>query len=59
MTPLNNTYSTRKSRLQHYLLNWILISRYQMVQYGIPKEMTVRSLSMLEYVLKKIRIIKT
>lgn len=46
-----------KNRAQHYILNWIVISRYQMVRHGIPKKTTQRCLMVLENLLRKINII--
>lgn len=48
---------TLKSRMQHHLLNWILISRYHLVQRGIPKALAQRYLSLLETFLKKINVV--
>jgi len=56
----SSTYSTlhpAKSRMQHYILNWIVISRYRMVHCGIPKKTTVRCLLLVENFLKKINLI--
>lgn len=48
---------TFKSRLQHHILNWIVISRYQLVQRGVSKSATLRSLLLVEHLLKKIHLI--
>lgn len=46
-----------KNIVQHHLLNWIVISRYQMINYGIPKKITLRYLTILEDLLKKMKFI--
>jgi hypothetical protein len=46
-----------KSIIQHYLLNWILISRYHLVHRGIPKALALRYLSLFETFLKKINVV--
>lgn len=46
-----------KNRLQHHILNWIVISRYRMVHRGIPKTITQRCLVLLEVFLKRINLI--
>ena len=46
-----------RSKVQHYILNWIVISRYQMAHLGVPKQAVIRSLLHLEYLLRKINIL--
>jgi hypothetical protein len=46
-----------KARVQHHLLNWIVISRYRIVRLGVPKAAAQRSLVALENLLKKINLI--
>lgn len=48
---------TLKDTIQHYLLNWIMISRYIMVHRGISKKTTLNYLGRLESTLKKLNII--
>lgn len=48
-----------KDRVQHYILNWIVISRYQMVHHGVSKNITQRYLGLLENILKRINIINS
>lgn len=57
MASNNGLKSSMKNRVQHYLLNWIVISRYHMVHRGIPKTITLRYLAFLENFLRKINII--
>ncbi len=53
----NQSRASFKNRVQHHLLNWIVISRYQMVHHGIPKNITLRYLVFLENLLKKINVL--
>ncbi len=57
----NNGNSSQKpciqQRVQHHLLNWIVISRYRIIRYGIPKPVAVRSLLVVENILKKVNLI--
>ena len=46
-----------RERLQHYILNWLVISRYKMVHHGIPKETTVRCLMKIENFLKRLHLL--
>jgi len=46
-----------RGSMQHYILNWILISRYRMVRCGIPKKTTVRCLLAVENFLKKLHLL--
>jgi len=48
---------TVKDKIQHHILNWIVISRYKMVHHGIPKIATLKYLGNLESVLKRFNII--
>jgi len=57
MAPENYPAYSMKNRMQHYILNWIVISRYKMVHRGIPKTTTQRYLVLLENFLKKINVI--
>jgi len=57
---LASTHAKRcnlKDRLQHHLLNWIVIFRYRMVHHGISKNTTLKYLGSLENILKKLNII--
>jgi len=46
-----------RDRVQHYLLNWIMIFRYQMVHHGFSRNTTLKYLGSLESVLKKLNLI--
>jgi len=46
-----------KDKIQHHVLNWIVIIRYRMVHHGIPKNLTLKSLGSLESLLKKMNLI--
>lgn len=46
-----------RDRVQHYLLNWIMIFRYQMVHHGFSRNTTMKYLGSLESLLKKLNII--
>ena len=48
---------TLKDRIQHHLLNWIVILRYIMTHNGVPKNITLKNLGGLERILKKFNII--
>jgi hypothetical protein len=48
---------TAKDKIQHHILNWIVIFRYRMVQHGISKNATLKSLGSLESILKRLKII--
>ena len=48
---------TVKDKIQHHLLNWIVIFRYRMVHHGISKKATLIYLGSLENILKKLNII--
>jgi hypothetical protein len=48
---------TIKDKIQHHILNWIVISRYRMVHHGIPKIATLKYLGNLESILKRLNII--
>ena len=48
---------TTKDKIQHHLLNWIVIFRYRMVRHGISKNTTLKYLGNLENILKKLNII--
>jgi len=48
---------TVKDKIQHHVLNWIVISRYKMVHRGIPKIATLKYLGNLESILKRLNII--
>jgi len=48
---------TFKDKIQHYLLNWIMASRYNLVHRGIPKALALRYLTLLETFLKKINVL--
>jgi hypothetical protein len=48
---------TVKDKIQHHILNWIVISRYRMVHHGIPKIATLKYLGNLESILKRLNII--
>jgi len=50
---------TMRSRMQHYILNWIVISRYQMVHHGLSKKATQRCLVKLESILRRINLINS
>lgn len=57
MAPEISHSGTFKSRLQHHILNWIVISRYQLVQHGVSKKTTLRSLLLVEHLLRRIHLI--
>ncbi len=57
MISRNTCLVSVKNRIQHHVLNWIVITRYQMVQRGFPKNATLKYLVMLENFLKKINVI--
>lgn len=46
-----------KNKIQHHILNWIVVSRYRMVHNGVPKNITLRYLTFLEKLLRKSNII--
>ncbi len=46
-----------KNKIQHHILNWIVASRYRMVHNGVSKNSTLRYLTFLENLLRKINII--
>ncbi|GEM_PF-987117 len=46
-----------KDRLQHHLLNWIVVFRYRRVHHRISKKATLKYLSSLENILKTLNII--
>jgi len=48
---------TVRDKIQHHLLNWIVIFRYRMVHNGISKNATMKYLGNLESILKKLNII--
>ena len=48
---------TLKDRIQHHLLNRIVILRYIMIHNGVPKNITLKYLGGLERILKKFNII--
>jgi len=53
----NGLKASFRNSIQHHLLNWIVSSRYKMVQRGIPKRITLKYLLLLENFLKKVNII--
>ena len=54
---MRRKHETVRSRLQHHILNYILISRYQLVANGFPKPITVKYLLKLEHMLVRLNII--
>ena len=48
---------TLKDRIQHHLLNWIVILRYIMTHNGVPKNIMLKYLGGLERILKKFNMI--
>jgi hypothetical protein len=48
---------TLKDRIQHHLLNWIVMLRYIMIYNGVPKNVTLKYLGGLERILKKLNIV--
>ena len=48
---------TLKDRIQHHLLNRIVILRYLMIHNGVPKNIMLKYLGGLERILKKFNII--
>ncbi len=57
MASIHAQKCTLRDRLQHHLLNWIVIFRYRMVHHGISKNATLKYLGNLENILKKLNII--
>ncbi len=57
MHPRDDLACSLKDKIQHHILNWIVISRYQMVHMGIPKKTTLRYLVLLENFLKRMNIL--
>ncbi len=49
--------TTVRNRLQHYILNYILVSRYHLTACGIPKSFAVKWLLKVEHILFKLNII--
>ena len=53
----NDHTCSLRARIQHYVLNWILISRYQIAHLGVPKKTATRSMLAVENLLKRINLI--